>query len=127
MIKSLAKAKAPVRTTSPEDDERTTLLGRFEEAIVLAALACGPEATASAIQGRLQPTLGERHINCVLTTLDRLTRKGIVESQGKAGATGLPGRRRKTYQVTEEGHQTVRRNISIFADLARMAGLENAA
>ncbi len=122
MITGLGKAVA-----SQDDGDRLTLLGRFEEAIVLAALACGPNATAAAIRTRLQPALGERHINCVLTTLDRLTRKGIVESQGKAESSGLKGRRRKTYQVTEEGHQTVKRNMTIFADLARMAGLEEAA
>lgn len=119
--------KAPATDAEPCDVDRLTLLGRFEEALVLAAIACGPQATAGAIKSRLLPALGERHINCVLTTLDRLARKGIVESQGKAESTGLKGRRRKTYQVTQEGHQIVRRNMSIFADLAREAGLSEAA
>lgn len=109
------------------DGDRLALLSRFEEAIVLAAMACGPDATAGAIKTRLAPAIGERHINCVLTTLDRLSCKGIVESTGKAAGTGLPGRRRKIYQVTTEGRQAVERGLSIVADLAREAGFVRAA
>lgn len=106
--------------------EAASLLGRFEEAILLAALACGPEATAGAIKMRVEPHLGERHINCVLTTLDRLSRKGYVES-GKTLATKKKGGRgKKTYEVTPEARESLRRQMAIFTALASQAGLKAA-
>lgn len=110
-----------------DDGEHLALLGRFEEAVVLATLACGPDATAGAIKARLTPVIGDRHINGVLTTLERLAKKGIIETIGKAARAGLRGRRCKTYQVTPEGFERVERGISVVANLAREAGLQRAA
>jgi hypothetical protein len=110
-----------------DDEDRLALLGSFEQAIVLATLACGPEATAGAIKARLTPLIGERHINGVLTTLERLAKKGIIDVIGKAARAGLKGRRCKTYQVTPEGFETVERGVTIVAGLARDAGLRRAA
>lgn len=106
--------------------DAASLLGRFEEAILLAALACAPEATAGAIKSRVEPHLGERHINCVLTTLDRLSRKGYVEF-GKTQATKKRGGRgKKTYAVTEEARESLRRQMAIFTALADQAGIKAA-
>jgi DNA-binding PadR family transcriptional regulator len=110
-----------------DDVDHLALLGRFEEAVVLATLACGSEATAGAIKARLTPLIGDRHINGVLTTLERLAKKGIIETIGKAAREGLRGRRCKTYQVTGEGLERVERGISVVANLARDAGLRRAA
>lgn len=104
----------------------SALLGRFEEAILLAALACAPEATAGAIKSRVEPHLGERHINCVLTTLDRLGRKGYVEFGKTMSTKKRGGRGKKTYAVTEEARESLLRQMAIFNALAGEAGIKAA-
>ena len=106
--------------------DSSALLGRFEEAILLAALACGPEATAGAIKNRIEPHLGERHINCVLTTLNRLSLKGYVESGKTLSTKKRGGRGKKTYGVTPEAYESLRRQMAIFEALANQAGLKAA-
>lgn len=100
-------------------------MGRFEEVVLLAAIACGPKATASAIQERLEQRLGvQRTPTTMMTTLDRLSKKGLLDSSMESAATcKRGGRRRRLFDVTSNGRDSVSLSVNIITGLAMDAGL----
>ena len=106
-------------------DERLSILGRFEEVVLLAAIACGPKATAGAIQQRLEQRLGvQRTPTTMMTTLDRLSKKGLINSTMESTSTcKRGGRRRRLFDVTSDGRDSVSLSVNIITELAADAGL----
>lgn len=100
------------------------VLGHFEQTLILAALICGPEATANAIRDKVETQIGKRALTSVLCTLDRLADKGFLESEVEdQPSKRRGGRRRRLYKVTASGEENARRSFLIQQDLAIQAGL----
>lgn len=106
-------------------DAKLAILGRFEEIVLLAAIACGPKATAGAILARLEQRLGvQRTPTTMMTTLDRLSKKGLMDSTIEGNATcKRGGRRRRLFDVTTSGRDSVSLSLNILNGLAKDAGL----
>lgn len=103
---------------------RSAVLGRFEENLLMSALCCGPDATANAIKEHLEAKIGKRALTSVLVTLDRLSEKGYMESEcEEEPSKRRGGRRRRLYKVTPTGRESVERSFRISAELALEAGL----
>jgi len=114
------------RSTSDDDSEdRIGVLGRFEEIVLMAAIACGPRSAAAMIQQRLEMRLGvQRTQTTMMTTLDRLSKKGMLAStvEGVVNST-RGGRRRRLFTVTSSGRDIVTKSLTIITDMAKDAGL----
>jgi Predicted transcriptional regulators len=105
--------------------QRSELLGRFEESILLAALSLGPDVTAASIKNLIDARIGKRAISTVLTTLDRLEEKGLVEADTEETPSARRGgRKRRFYRVTSDGRDSAQRSFQLTNDLAIAAGLE---
>lgn len=103
---------------------RNAVMGRFEEAIVLAALCCGANATAKEIKAIIDQRMGERAETSVYTTIERLAGKGMLAADKEAQTSGRKGgRKRLFYRVTPEGRDSVVRSVACTNILAREAGL----
>jgi hypothetical protein len=102
------------------------LLGRFEEAVLLATIACGncgTIATADAVRTKVERKLGERQITTIITTLDRLKSKGYVESNKELEAEKRRGgKKRLIYSATRTGVDNLSRSLTLINDLAKEAG-----
>jgi DNA-binding PadR family transcriptional regulator len=103
---------------------KETLLGRLEETVLLAVLACGGDVTAEAVQDKLKDRIGSKSMTTVLTTLDRLTQKGFLD-KGREDEPLMKrgGKRKCLYNATNDGRDNAYHSLSVTNDLAREAGL----
>jgi len=107
---------------------KNQVLGRFEESILLATMICGPQVTADVIKSKLDGAIGERTLTSVVTTLDRLQAKGLIASGSEAEPSGRRGgRKRRLFEVTNEGMESAKRSISTMQRLASEAGMTKVA
>ena len=113
-----------IASGSVDISARSAVMGRFEEAIVLAALCCGNGATAEEIKAIIDQRMGERAKTTVYTTIERLAGKGLLEAgQEEQPSKRKGGRKRYFYRVTPEGRDSVVRSVACTNILAREAGL----
>ncbi|AXT31480.1 PadR family transcriptional regulator [Pseudoalteromonas tunicata] len=91
--------------------EKEKFLGEFEQFILLAIVKLADDAYGSTIRQLLEKTIArEVTIGALYTTLDRLEKKGLVEShQGEATAV-RGGRAKKHFIVTAQGIQALKRS-----------------
>jgi DNA-binding PadR family transcriptional regulator len=83
-------------------------LGEFEEVVLLAVRRLGRTGTGSAIQELLDRTAGRRAtLGAIYAALDRVERKGLVESWLGDPQPVPGGRRRREYTVTGTGEQAL--------------------
>lgn len=102
---------------------RSQVLGRFEESILLVAMICGPDATADMIKSKLDESIGSRALTSVVTTLDRLQDKGMLESMLEDSPSNRKGgRKRRLFKVTPSGMASAERSVSAMHRLAEQAG-----
>lgn len=81
-------------------------LGELEQMILLAILRLGPEAYGWAVAEELERVVGRRVSSGALyTTIDRLDRKGLVESCVKDPRPERGGRPRRYLKVSAAGLQ----------------------
>ncbi len=101
------------------------MLGRFEEVVLLAAIACGPKATCNAILERLEQKTGiQRTQTTMHTTLERLSKKGLINSTMEcASSSRRGGRRRRLFDVTTDGRDSVEISVGLITGMAKEAGL----
>lgn len=100
------------------------LLGRFEEAVLLATMVCGAHATADAVRGQITKRLGERPITTIITTLERLTDKGYLDSRKEDAPTQRKGgKKRVVYSPNQDGISNLSKSLSVIIDMAKDAGL----
>lgn len=79
-------------------------LGEFEEMVLLAVRGLHDDATGLAIQTVLEREAGRFvSLGAIYAALDRMTRKGFVESQLGAPTPTRGGRRKRYYRVTRRG------------------------
>lgn len=107
---------------------KTQVLGRLEESILLVTMICGPEVTADIIQSKLEESIGKRTLTSVVTTLDRLKAKGMIESNNEAESSGRRGgRKRRLFNVTPSGVESAERSFGAMHRLATEAGVSKVA
>src|SRR5204862_6622716 len=91
-----SKAKAPA-------------LGDFEQLILLGVLRLGAEAYGAAIRQEIHRRSGrDVSMNAVYTTLDRLERKGLLESWLGEPTPERGGRRKEFYALRPAGLAALR-------------------
>ena len=80
---------------------KPTMLGNFEELVLLAILKLGPEAYGVPIRHALSEALNKQvSVGALYTTLERLADKGYITSK-KGEATEERGNRAKHYYQVE--------------------------
>ena len=104
-------------------------LGDFEQLVLLGVLRLGDDAYGAAIRQEIYQRSGrDVSINAVYTTLDRLERKGLLESWVGDPTPQRGGRRKKFYAVRPAGVAALRqayRALTAMADgLQRQLGLK---
>ena len=100
-------------------------LGEFEQMVLLSIMRLDAEAYGLAIRNELEGVAGRRPSSGALyTTLDRLERKGLIESSAGEGTRERGGRARRYVEVTPEGQMQLARSRSTL--MALWDGLEAA-
>ena len=101
---------------TPTDDDLR--LGGFEELVLLAAQSLHPDGYAVAI-GELIEREGERTVvlGAVYATLDRLERKGFVDSRLGEATPERGGRRKRMYRITADGVRALQHTRMVRARL----------
>jgi PadR family transcriptional regulator len=99
---------------------RLLRLGEFEHLLMLAILRLGPDAYGVAIAREIGVRTGRRPApGAVYTALDRLDRRGLVESWMGAPTAERGGRRKRFYRVTATGAVALRRRHEALAEMTR--------
>jgi DNA-binding PadR family transcriptional regulator len=84
-------------------------LGEFEQMVLLAVLRLGEGAYGLAVRDELASVAGRSPSSGALyTTLDRLERKGLIESRAGETAPDRGGRPRRHLKLTAEGLAALR-------------------
>jgi PadR family transcriptional regulator, regulatory protein PadR len=84
------------------------MLGTFEQAVMLAILRLGDGAYGRAVLRRVQESLARSvAAGAVYTTLDRLERRGLINSRLAKGTAIRGGRARRYYAVAAEGNHAL--------------------
>ncbi len=100
-----------------------TVLGEFEQMVLLAVLRLGEEAYAFTIRGEIEECTGrEVSRGAVYTTLDRLENKGLLSSWMGEPRPVRSGKARRFYTVEPEGIDAL--NEAREALRSMWAGLE---
>ncbi|NVK24974.1 MAG: helix-turn-helix transcriptional regulator [Gammaproteobacteria bacterium] len=91
--------------------DKEKFLGEFEQFILLAILKLGDNAYGSSIRQLLSDTI-ERDvtIGALYTTLDRLEKKGLLESRMGEATAERGGRAKKYFKVSAQGQSALRRS-----------------
>ena len=94
-------------------------LGDFEQLILLGVLRLGAEAYGVAIRQEIHRRSGrDVSISAVYTTLDRLERKGLLESWVGDPTPERGGRRKKFYALRPAGVAQLRQAYRAFTAMA---------
>jgi DNA-binding PadR family transcriptional regulator len=84
-------------------------LGEFEQMVLLAILRLDEGAYGLAVRDELEAVVGRTPSSGALyTTLDRLERKGLIESRGGEASVERGGRPRRYLKVTASGMSALR-------------------
>lgn len=98
-------------------------LGEFEQMVLLSIMRLGAGAYGLAIRGELEHVAGRKPSSGSLyTTLDRMERKGLLESSAGEVTEERGGRPRRYVRVTGAGQALLARSRSTL--LALWDGLE---
>jgi DNA-binding PadR family transcriptional regulator len=97
-------------------------LGAFEELVLLAVEALGPDAYAANLQ-RLLEREARRTVSlgAVHTSLERLEAKAMVRSSESAPIAERGGRRRRLFTLTRDGRGALRAANALRSRLTRPA------
>jgi DNA-binding PadR family transcriptional regulator len=100
-------------------------IGGFELAILLCVDALGDDAYGVAVRGAVSKRLGrDCAIGAVYTTLQRLEKKGLVESWMSEPTPRRGGRAKRHFALTAAGHRALRQARSTAQRLWSGVGLE---
>ena len=88
-------------------------LGEFEQMVLLSIMRLGREAYGLAIKDELESVAGRSPSSGALyTTLDRMERKGLVQSRAGASSSERGGRPRRYVKLTPAGQEMLARSRS---------------
>jgi DNA-binding PadR family transcriptional regulator len=100
-----------------------SILGEFEQLVLLAVLRLGANAYGATIRREIETRTGrELSISAVYTTLQRLEQKGLVRSRIGEPLPERGGRRRKYVELLPAGARALKVAYSAIAGMA--AGVE---
>ena len=100
------------------------LVAEFELRVLLTVLRCRDDAFAAAVHDDLERRTGQRaSLGAVYVTLDRLERKGWLESSLGEPRAERGGRARRHYRLTRRGRALVRREVHAMHALWSGLGL----
>ena len=84
-------------------------LGGFQQLVMLAVLRMGDEAYGARIQRELEETAGRSvSISTVYVTMERLERKGLIDSWLADPTPVRGGKSKRFYKLTDTGLQALR-------------------
>ena len=99
-------------------------LAEFELRVLLTVMRCGDDAYAVAVHDDLQRRTRRRaSIGAVYVTLDRLERKGLLQSTLGEPRAERGGRARRHYRLSRKGEAAVRQECVVIQDLWRGLGI----
>ncbi len=97
---------------------KKTKLGEFEEIVLLAVLLLKEEAFGVAIKRELEDRLKETlSVGSVHSALKRMEEKGFLKSQWGEAEKVRGGKRKRIYDVTQEGQAVLNEMKDIRASL----------
>lgn len=100
-------------------------LGEFEQMVLLAVMRLGDGAYGLAVKDELEAVAGRSPSSGALyTTLDRMERKGFLESSAGASTSERGGRPRRYLRLTPVGREQLARSRNTL--LALWEGMEGA-
>jgi PadR family transcriptional regulator PadR len=100
-------------------------LGEFEQVVLLSVMRRGEDAYGLAVKEELESVAGRVPSSGALyTTLDRLEKKGLLESEAGESTEARGGRPRRYFRLTAEGRASLALSRSTL--LALWDGLEGA-
>jgi len=100
-------------------------LGEFEQMVLLSVMRRGDEAYGLAVKDELESVASRMPSSGALyTTLDRLEKKGLLESWAGEATDARGGRPRRYFRLTADGQTSLFRSRSTL--LALWEGLEGA-
>jgi PadR family transcriptional regulator PadR len=100
-------------------------LGEFEQMVLLSILRLGKDAYGLAIKDELEDVAGRSPSSGALsTTLDRMERKGLLESYAGESTSERGGRPRRYVRLTPAGQEMLARSRSTL--MALWDGVEGA-
>lgn len=101
-----------------------TVLGEFEQLVLLALIRLGPEAYGATIRREIEARTGrDLAISAVYVTLDRLEVKGLVRSRIGDPTPRRGGRRRKHVVILPAGRRAIAHACRAFGLMAEGLGL----
>lgn len=90
------------------DNEK--FLGEFEQMAMLTLIQLGNDAYGAAIRQMLAEQVNRQvAIGAIYSTLERLERKGMVESRLGEATAQRGGRAKRYFKVTAQGHSALKR------------------
>jgi DNA-binding PadR family transcriptional regulator len=99
-------------------------LAEFELRVLLTVLRCGRESYAVAVHQDLERRSGRRaSVGAVYITLDRLERKGLLESRLGDPTPERGGRAKRYYRLTRPGRAAVRDECRLMQRLWQGLGV----
>ena len=91
--------------------EKEKFLGEFEQFLLLSILKLGDNAYGSAIRQLLAVTINrDVTIGALYTTLERLEKKGLLDSNMGEVTPERGGRAKKYFRVTAKGQHALKRS-----------------
>lgn len=100
-------------------------MGEFEYLIISATARLGDEAYGAAIRREIEQATGDRcSIGALYTTLDRLQRKGLVETWMGEPTAQRGGRAKRMVRVTKKGAQAASSFYRAVIHMSRNASWE---
>jgi len=98
--------------------EKERFLGEFEQLLLLSILKLSENAYGSAIRQLLADVIDrEVTIGALYTTLERLEKKGMVESKMGESTPERGGRAKKYFKVSAKGLRALKRSKQALASM----------
>lgn len=98
--------------------DKEKFLGEFEQFLLLAILRLGDNAYGSTIRQLLADSISrDVTIGALYTTLERLEKKGLVESRMGESTSERGGRAKKYFKVSAQGQAALKRSKQALSNM----------
>lgn len=98
--------------------DKEKFLGEFEQFLLLAILRLGDNAYGSTIRQLLADSISrDVTIGALYTTLERLEKKGLVESKMGEATAERGGRAKKYFKVSAQGQSALKRSKQALSNM----------
>ena len=98
--------------------DKEKFLGEFEQFLLLAILRLGDNAYGSTIRQLLADSISrDVTIGALYTTLERLEKKGLVESRMGESTSERGGRAKKYFKVSAQGQSALKRSKQALSNM----------